>query len=151
MLLEKFCQKRILLEKSDLKPTNSAAGTLPYDSKDISSCHSGGSYWPPQAPYALSRQVHNQTSRLYQSIFSSKWSAPLWLFLRFFVRKVSKRRITILYVPTKQIRKNKLLLLCQLLNWHKIEPLFFLIFYLLVPQIKIFLNYFLNKNSKKQP
>ena len=63
MLLEKFCQKRILLEKSDLKPTNSAAGT-PYDSKDISSCHTGGSYWPPQAPYAL-KQVHNQTSRVF--------------------------------------------------------------------------------------
>ena len=63
MLLEKFYQKRILLEKSDLKPTNSAAGT-PYDSKDISSCHTGGSYWPPQAPYAL-KQVHNQTSRVF--------------------------------------------------------------------------------------
>ena len=127
MLLEKFYQKRILLEKSDLKPTNSTAGT-PYDSKDILSCHSGGSYWPPQAPYALSRfttrPVHY--SRVFFPPSEARHYGCFWDFLS---KKVSKIRTRILCTNKKQIRKNKLLLLCQLLNWQRIEPLFFFWFF----------------------
>ena len=70
---------------------------------------------------------------------------------KFFWFKKYLRQISILGTNEYKLRKTKGTFVISTFKADYMVPLFFLIFYLLVPKIESCFKYFLDKNPKKQP